>query len=60
MPQRPQEGMLFARLLAPWTECQDCGNYWCNLHDMHAHDCECPAVEEWERSPYEPQAVSPP
>jgi len=37
---------------ATWTPC-DCGEYWCNRHGMHAHECECPPLEEWSTNPYE-------
>ena len=37
---------------APWVPCPGCENYWCGIHKMHAHDCDCPAVEEWDTSPY--------
>ena len=27
----------------PWVPCREgCGNMWCTLHKMHAHDCPCP------------------
>ena len=35
-----------------WEHCTCCGNFWCNLHDQHAHDCDCPSVEDWEIDPY--------
>lgn len=28
-----------------WTECEMCGEYWCNLHQQHAHDCACPDID---------------
>lgn len=31
---------------AVWRPCSLCGDYWCELHDMHTHDCECPTLEE--------------
>lgn len=34
-----------------WVPC-GCGNYWCFLHGVHAHECECPDIEGWEVSPY--------
>ena len=37
---------------APWSPCPHCENYWCEIHQMHVHDCPCPPVEEWETSPY--------
>ena len=32
---------------APWTPCPCCENYLCKIHGMHAHDCPCPALEDW-------------
>lgn len=32
---------------ALWTECEACEDYICNLHDQHAFDCPCPAVEDF-------------
>lgn len=34
-----------------WVACQ-CGEMFCNVHNMHAFECPCPPVEEWETSPY--------
>ena len=30
-----------------WVPCGECENYWCERHGAHAHDCECPGIEEW-------------
>lgn len=35
-----------------WVPCPGCGNYWCRLHQQHAYDCPCPAVEDWPVDPY--------
>jgi len=35
-----------------WERCLFCENYWCAIHAMHAHDCDCPSIEEWAQSPY--------
>ena len=42
-----------------WTPCPHCENYLCNLHEMHAHDCPCPSIEEWETDPYEVRRQAP-
>ena len=40
---------------APWVPCQEmCGAFWCAMREMHAHDCECPPIEDWETDPYSP------
>lgn len=43
-----------------WVPCPDCENYWCRAHDMHAHDCPCPAVEECEEQGWNPYLEWPP
>ena len=30
-----------------WVPCDSCEDYWCTDHDMHAHECPCPPIEEW-------------
>ena len=35
-----------------WEKCEHCGEFWCRLHDMHAADCNCPAVDEMDLDPY--------
>lgn len=35
-----------------WAPCPDCDEYWCNLHHMHAFECDCPPVEYWLCNPY--------
>lgn len=44
----------YARPSEPaWSPCADgCGDFWCNVHDLHAYDCPCPEIEAWERDPY--------
>lgn len=43
-----------SRIEIPWTRCGDgCGEWWCAIHAMHVHECPCPPIEEWDRSPYE-------
>jgi hypothetical protein len=35
-----------------WVPCPCCENFYCTIHRVHAHDCECPPVEEWTTDPY--------
>lgn len=35
-----------------WQLCEDCGEFWCNIHGEHAFECPCPAIEEWDTDPY--------
>ena len=41
-----------AQETAAWVPCRCCDNYWCRVHERHAHECPCPPVEEWDNSPY--------
>jgi hypothetical protein len=36
-----------------WIPCPCCECFWCSRHGMHAHDCPCPPIEEWDEDPYE-------
>lgn len=38
--------------VAPAWEACDCGDYWCTVHQQHAHECPCPPVDEWPTDPY--------
>lgn len=38
-------------LAAAWVPCE-CGEFVCRIHGMHACDCPCPPIEEWECDPY--------
>ena len=38
--------------LPAWIPCPCCENYWCTIHGKHAHECECPPIEDWLHSPY--------
>jgi DNA (cytosine-5)-methyltransferase 1 len=43
-----------------WVECpEECGDYWCNIHQQHTGDCECPPIDEWETDPYGMQLEGP-
>jgi len=37
---------------AAWVRCPFCDEFWCVVHKMHAFECPCPPVEEWEVDPY--------
>lgn len=28
-----------------WEQCECCDDYVCNMHGMHAYDCECPDID---------------
>lgn len=35
-----------------WIPCDCCENFICTIHWIHAHDCECPPIDEWMTDPY--------
>lgn len=35
-----------------WEPCCCCDEFWCNVHDCHAFECECPLIDEWTSDPY--------
>ncbi len=47
-----REAMPWCRTKPAWVRCPCCENFWCNRHEMHAHDCRCPPIEEWTTDPY--------
>lgn len=56
----PEKNRFPAVIVPAWTECPDCGDFWCNLHGMHAYDCPCPPVDDWAEqnlSPYFPSVL---
>lgn len=43
-----------------WIPCpEECGDFWCNIHQQHTGDCECPPIDEWENDPYGMQLEGP-
>lgn len=52
-----RESMPWCRSKPAWVPCGCCESHWCNRHERHAYECECPPVEEWGESPY---SVRPP
>lgn len=32
---------------AAWVPCGGCDDFYCRIHQAHAYDCACPAIEEW-------------
>lgn len=37
-----------------WYRCEDCENFLCSIHGIHAHDCDCPSLEEWDEAGIDP------
>lgn len=35
-----------------WVPCPCCDEFLCTIHRCHAHECDCPPIEEWEVDPY--------
>jgi DNA (cytosine-5)-methyltransferase 1 len=40
--------------VTPWEPCDCCDEFVCNIHQTHAFECPCPAIEEWDGDPYAP------
>ena len=38
-------------MAASWTPCT-CGEFFCNIHQQHASECDCPPIDEWDTDPY--------
>jgi hypothetical protein len=38
---------------AAWVKCVDCDEWWCRIHQAHASECACPAIEDWQTDPYD-------
>lgn len=53
----PEKNRFPAVMVPLWQRCQCCEDYWCNIHHMHAYDCDCPPVEDFGIYPYEPQLL---
>lgn len=53
----------FPAVLVPrpaWIPCpEECGDFWCNIHNTHTGECECPPIDEWETDPYGMQLTGP-
>jgi hypothetical protein len=28
-----------------WEKCPGCDDFVCNVHNQHAHDCQCPDID---------------
>ena len=42
-----------------WVECPDCGDFWCEEHELHAFECPCPPVEAFEAAGLDPYSEGP-
>lgn len=40
------------KLPPAWILCPCCEDFLCTFHQMHAFECECPPIEEWDSDPY--------
>lgn len=43
---------LCSNSIPAWVRCPHCGDFWCRIHEAHAHECACPPLEDWEVDPY--------
>ncbi len=35
-----------------WVPCNCCDEFWCSIHSLHAFECDCPEIDEWDVDPY--------
>jgi hypothetical protein len=40
------------RVYPAWVKCPSCEDFYCSIHNCHAYDCSCPAIEKWKKDPY--------
>jgi len=40
--------------LPTWIPCPYCQDFWCTIHQAHAHDCECPDLQTWDEGGMNP------
>jgi len=44
-----------------WAPCDCCDEFVCNIHGVHAFECECPPIDEWGQiDPYTTPATEAP
>jgi DNA (cytosine-5)-methyltransferase 1 len=47
--------------LPPWQPCECCDDFWCNIHECHTGECDCPEIDDWgDIDPYSPIIASSP
>ena len=52
-PHQRDRLWIVARYSSPaWEKCGCCDEFWCNIHDMHTFECDCPPIEYWISDPY--------
>ena len=44
---KPKTLGMYKQKPAAWIRCLDCDDYVCTIHEEHAADCSCPAIEAW-------------
>lgn len=53
----PEKNRFPALMVPAWQPCDSCDDHVCNIHGVHAHECECPGIDVWaehDLSPYDP------
>jgi DNA (cytosine-5)-methyltransferase 1 len=50
--QRDERGRACDSSSPAWQPCECCDEFFCNIHGMHAFECDCPPVDEWDTDPY--------
>jgi hypothetical protein len=37
-----------------WTRCDCCEEYLCAIHLRHASECDCPSIDKWAETEWNP------
>ena len=48
-------------LITTWELCECCEDHYCNFHDTHTGECDCPGIEAWvanDLDPYTPESLA--
>lgn len=58
-PDRPtaeasSDGWLAADGGPAWRHCECCDDWYCHVHDMHTFECDCPGIDEWIETGFDP------
>ena len=40
--------------VTPWVPCDCCDEYLCNIHMRHASECDCPSIDKWDETKWNP------
>jgi DNA (cytosine-5)-methyltransferase 1 len=56
----PEKNRFPAVQVPAWTQCPNCPEFICGIHNLHAHECDCPRIDQWVENdlfPYLPSVI---